>query len=310
MELINQNKLYGLDIFFEQIKNLFAYGKLPNKILLNGKKGIGKYTLAKHVINYILSLNEESSYDLKNLQINEENRSYKLIKNHTHPNFYLIDLIDVKKNIEIGQIRKMIDHMNKSNFNTKPRFVLINNVENLNINSSNALLKIVEEPNENMYFILIHNNSKKILTTLKSRCLSFNINLTFDETTQITNRLIGDNLDNIMHKELISHYFSAGDFISLINFSVEHKVDLKKFNLPEFLSFIINGNYYKKETEIKNLLINYIELYILNVYKLSKSKNNIFNLYKSITSKFYNANKYNLDEESLFIEFKSRFLNE
>ena len=33
-------------------------------------------------------------------------------------------------------------------FNNCPRFILIDNVENLNINSLNALLKIVEEPNK------------------------------------------------------------------------------------------------------------------------------------------------------------------
>ena len=59
----------------------------------------------------------------------------------------------------------MILTLNKSSFNTKPRLVLIDNIELLNINSVNALLKIVEEPNDNIYFILINNN-KKILPHL------------------------------------------------------------------------------------------------------------------------------------------------
>jgi DNA polymerase-3 subunit delta' len=79
----------------------------------------------------------------------------------------------IKKSIDINQIRNLILNLNKSSFNTKPRLVLIDNIELLNINSVNALLKIVEEPNENIYFILI--NNKKILPTLKSRCLNYNI---------------------------------------------------------------------------------------------------------------------------------------
>ena len=63
----------------------------------------------------------------------------------------------------------------------KPRFVLIDNIEFLNKNSINALLKIVEEPKKNLFFILIHNNQTKILPTLISRCLTFNINLNFNE---------------------------------------------------------------------------------------------------------------------------------
>ena len=43
------------------------------------------------------------------------------------------------------------------------KIILIDNVENLNLNSVNALLKIIEEPNENIIFILIHDLTKKNL---------------------------------------------------------------------------------------------------------------------------------------------------
>ena len=87
-----------------------------------------------------------------------------------------------KKKIEISQIREMIRYTQKSNFNNQPRIVLIDNIENLNTNSTNALLKVVEEPNKDIYFILIHNDNKRISPTLRSRCLSFKINLSFNET--------------------------------------------------------------------------------------------------------------------------------
>ena len=59
---------------------------------------------------------------------------------------------------------------------------MIDNIETLNINSINALLKILEEPNENINFILISNN-KKILPTLKSRCINFKISISYNEST-------------------------------------------------------------------------------------------------------------------------------
>ena len=49
--------------------------------------------------------------------------------------------MEEKKNIDISQIRNLILTLNKSSFNTKPRFVLIDNIELLNINAVNALLK-------------------------------------------------------------------------------------------------------------------------------------------------------------------------
>ena len=61
---------------------------------------------------------------------------------------------------------------------------------------------------------------------------------------------------------------------------------------------------------IKDLTISYIELYFLKIYILSKAKKNILEKYFKFIQKIHNANLFNLDEESLFIEFKSKILNE
>ena len=180
-----QTFLFGHHSEFINFINLYANKKLPNKILLSGEKGIGKSTLAYHIINFILSKDEEFSYDDKNFRINPDNKSFKLILNKSNPNFISIDIELDKKTIDINQIRNLILTLNKSSFNSKPRFVLIDNIELLNINSVNALLKILEEPNDNIYFILINNN-KKILPTLKSRCLNYKINVTANESLDIT----------------------------------------------------------------------------------------------------------------------------
>ena len=110
-------RLYGMNNFFREITSLYNQERMPTKILLSGKKGLGKSTLAYHIINYILSDKEDFKYDLKTNSINKENRSFKLIQNNSHTNFYLIDLIHEKKNIDVGQIRKMISYINKSTFN-------------------------------------------------------------------------------------------------------------------------------------------------------------------------------------------------
>ena len=155
--------LFEMNSFLNEIINLYNQNKMPNKILLSGKKGLGKSTLAYHMINYILSDDEDCKYNINECKINPNNKSYLLVQNKSHPNFYLIDLIEEKKSIDIAQIREMIVYTNKSCFNNKPRFILIDNVENLNKNSVNALLKIIEEPQDNIFFILVNNSEKKIL---------------------------------------------------------------------------------------------------------------------------------------------------
>ena len=302
-------KLYGMNMFFNEISNLYNENKMPTKILLSGKKGIGKSTLSYHIINYILSQNEEFKYDSEKFIINKNNRSFKLLQNNSHPNFYLIDLLSEKKNIDVAQIREMITYTNKSTFNNMERFILIDNIENLNKNSINALLKIIEEPNENVFFILINNNEKNILPTLKSRCLLFKINFTFKQSMSISNQILDKNIFDLINPDLINYYNTPGEIVNLIKFSTDHNINLVDYTLVNLLNLLIDNGYYKKNIIIKNLLINFIELFFLKEYKLCITKLPLLNFYHDFINKIYNTEKFNLDEESLFLEFKSKLLN-
>ena len=301
-------KIYGIENFFKELAGLYNQKKMPNKILLSGKKGSGKSTLAYHLINYVLSINEDFKYNLENFSINKDNKSYELLQNNSHPNFYLIDLLTEKKSIDVGQIREMINYTNKSTFNNTARFILIDNVENLNKNSVNALLKIIEEPNENVFFILINNNEKNILPTLKSRCLTFKVNLTFNESLNISNSILDRNILEFINYDLINYYSTPGEIINIFNFAEEKSINLKDYNVPSFISLIINNNYYKKNKPVKILLINLIELFFLKQYMITSTKISLINFYHKFIKKIYDAEKFNLDEESLFIEFKSKLL--
>ena len=307
---ILQTKLYGMDLIFDEIVSLFNSNKLPNNILFCGSKGSGKSTMAYHFINYIFSVNEDYSYDVESNKIDVQNRSFKLIANGSHPNLHLIDLIEDKKNIEISQIRNMINYTNKSTFNNLPKFILIDNVENLNVNSLNALLKIIEEPNKNVFFMLIHNDNKKIIKTLKSRCLPFKVNLSFDQSIKISNLLLNENIFDLINHDFIDYYSKPGDYIGLINFSKKNQINLNELSLKQFILLLINENYYKKNNFIKFKIFYYLELYFLKILNRSMNKNKISSFYTKFIHKINYANKFNLDYESLFMEFKLKVLNE
>ena len=300
--------IYGYKYFFNEIIQLYNNRKMPNKILLSGKKGSGKSTFAYHLVNFFLSKDEELKYDLIENKINSENKSFKLLQNNSHPNFYLIDLLAEKKNIDVAQIRGMISYTNKSTFNNQDRFIMIDNVEYLNKNSINALLKIIEEPNENIYFILINNSEKNMLPTLKSRCITFKIHFSFDETVNICNQILNQNILNELNHDLINYYCTPGEIIKLVQFAEEKQINLKDHDVSSIISLIIENTYYKKNIFIKNLLINFIELFLLKRYKTSNNKNFLLDFYQNFIQKINNTEKFNLDEESLFLEFKSKIL--
>ena len=230
LEPINQTQLFGLNNFLNDLVDLYEKNKLPNKILLSGQKGLGKSTLAYHLINYVLSKDEKYNYDLKNLSINPENNSFKTILNKSNINFTLIDIDPEKKFIDINQIRDLISNLNKSSFNQKPRFILIDNIELLNTNSINALLKTLEEPSTNIYFILINNN-KKIVSTLLSRCINFKIFLSHLESINVTNNLLKIKLNSKINKDFINHYSTPGSIYNLYIFCESQKFDLLNSNL-------------------------------------------------------------------------------
>ena len=233
-----QRYLFEHKEIFNQLSKLYKNNNLPNKILLSGEKGIGKSTLAYHLINFVLSENEDHSYDYKNNEINSENKSYKLIQNKSNPNCYLIDVLEDKKMIDINQIRDLIINLNKSSFNKKKRFVLIDNIELLNINSINALLKILEEPNPNINFILINNN-KRALPTLKSRCLNFKVFLTKDQSIRIVNQIINNDINTIINNKLFDYYTTPGKLLKLIKLSEEYNLYIVNFDLNTTLKTII-----------------------------------------------------------------------
>jgi DNA polymerase-3 subunit delta' len=302
----NQLNLFGHDALFLELVGLYTNGNFPNKILLSGEKGIGKCTLAYHITNFILSSDEEFKYETNNLKINPYNKSFKLIQNKSNPNFILIDVIEDKKSIDINQIRNLILNLNKSSFNSKPKIILIDNIELLNLNSVNALLKVLEEPNQNVHFILINNN-KNILSTLRSRCLNFKVQLSAKLSIEITNKILQTDCSNFLNNELINNYSTPGGLLKLIDFASRNNIDLVKNNLNDFIKNIILDKLYKKDTFIKDFLYSLIEIYFRNNITIENIK--LITLHKYFLQKIHNTRIYNLDEESLFMEFEDSVLN-
>ena len=309
---INQTKLFGFNKYFNIFKDLYNNSLFPNKILISGISGLGKATFAYHFINFVLSINEEKNYNFSNFEIDNLNRSFNLIQKNSHPNFFLIDLIDDQQTIDINQIRNMIDYSTKTTFNQNKKFILIDNVENLNIFSVNALLKIIEQPNTNTFFILIHDSSKIIIQTLKSRCIEFKILFTNKEKNIITKKLFEQN-EIVEYSNIIdnfsSYYDSPGSLIKFYKLLNENNISTDIINFEDFLVKIINS--YKNNIKHKNftLLRNIIEFFIYKKFINSKNKTNIYSSYSNLINKIDISIRYNLDLNNLFFEINKNYLN-
>jgi len=285
-------KLIGHEFVFNKLIGLYNNNNLPNKILLSGTKGIGKSLLANQLVNYIYSKND----------------SNLLIENNSHPNIFKIYKEKDKKYIEIAKIREMIQFQNRSSFNNKIRSIIIDDLEFLTINSTNALLKSVEEPNENILFILINNSADKILDTLRSRCIEFKLLLKYNEIKKIVDIYFNDEIYLKIPKDFKIYYNSPSFLIGLIDFFNENCVDFINLTIENFIIDLIKNKYYLKNHFIFDHLNVFVELYF---YKnINRSKKIPYKIKEYFYLKLSQIKKYNLDLETFFLEFEEKLLSE
>ena len=301
MKAIEQTKLYGLKNDIRNLINIYDNGKLPNKILISGIKGIGKSILAYHFINYILSIEDNHKYNVDLCEIHNKNKSFNLLKNKTNPNFYEIIKLNDKKNIEISQIRNLNNFINKSSFNNKLKLVLIDDLEFLSNAASNALLKIIEEPNNNVQFILVFDNSKFLLDTIRSRCIEFKVHLKKEFIKTIVDNYFDRDVYDYIPKDFKNKYYTPRDYINLIKFCEINKIELENINIKQLIEFILKNKIYKNKSLHINEFKLYFETYLLNVDLISKDNFFLEKVFL-LNKKFSDLKKFNLDMESFFLE--------
>ena len=289
--------------------NLYLNKKLPQTLLIKGEKGIGKLNFAFHFINFILSQHEENKYENKSYKINSNNKTFKLLTENIHPNFFLISPNENKKNIDILQIKKMQNFLNMSSFNNMPKIILINDCEYLNLSSSNALLKSLEEKYDNVFFILILDIKKTLLSTIKSRCVQFKFLLKNNERIDKINELL-DNQYDLLSPDFKDKYLNLSFYKDLLDYCKKNKLEFQNINLHNLLANIFASQNYKKNEFLINNLFSLIQLFLHKRIIDNININKNFSYLKYFTKRFDDINKYNLDFESYVLEFKYLIYNE
>lgn len=116
--------------------------RLPQAILLTGKRGVGLSTLAKYIADSNIGGVVEPTNSMG--EVSHETGS-----------------------IRIEQIRNLYDTTRSKT--TKRSVIIIDDVDRMLVPAANAFLKLLEEPNSNIHFILTSHQPQKLLPTIKSR---------------------------------------------------------------------------------------------------------------------------------------------
>ncbi len=167
----------------------FASNRLPQCWLLAGDMGIGKASFAWLIAKFLLTTKYQPA-DLK-IDLNESNinsilepqsgNTLNRIISGSEQRVYIVrrgyneKRKTFFKNISIEDVRKLQSYCSLSIADGGKRIIIIDTADDLNKSSSNALLKLLEEPPKNTVFLLISHQPNLLLPTIKSRCqkLSF-----------------------------------------------------------------------------------------------------------------------------------------
>lgn len=159
-------------------------GQPSHAVLFTGSEGIGKHEFAREFSKALMCSNptEDGACGKCN------NCTY--FDAGSHPDFILIEADSDKKFIKVDDIRNKVISDVKIGSQISKRKVYMINANELNEEGQNALLKSIEEPPENINFVLICEDSSRLLPTVCSRTNEYKlVTYTFDEVKEVVGKL-------------------------------------------------------------------------------------------------------------------------
>ncbi len=291
--------MIGFDSIKSAILSNYKQNKLHHAILLHGKKGIGKSNFAKEIALEILNSNKP-----------------------IHPDLFLIEKLENKRDIVVDQIRKIADFSNQTSAISHNKFIIIDAADELNRAASNALLKILEEPHANNFLILISHNLSKLLATIKSRCHLVKVpDLSHEDFAKILQKsLFKYSAEEIkilsimcddspakaidVGRDMIQIYelFLGSIKSRVINEEITKELADKNFNFEifsEVVTFFLHRLSAYNAGQIEYFLFSEKEVFALLNKKFSADE--IFNLSDSIAKMLTQTASLNLDKKLLLV---------
>jgi DNA polymerase-3 subunit delta' len=148
--------------------------RLPHALLLSGPRETGKVALAGSFIASLLC--QEDQHPACG-----SCRSCQLLKSGAHPDGHNITFEEhpktgeLRKELVIDQVRRLISALNLTNTFSKRKAALIHPVEAMNTHAVNALLKTLEEPPGETVLILVSHDPARLPATIRSRCQNLQV---------------------------------------------------------------------------------------------------------------------------------------
>lgn len=192
------DEMVGQDIISTTLKQAVASGKISHAYLFSGPRGTGKTSAAKI---FAKAMNCPNRVD------GEPCNHCDICRDITNGSLEDVIEIDAASNNGVDEIRDIRDKSTYAPSRAIYKVYIIDEVHMLSTGAFNALLKTLEEPTENVVFILATTELHKIPATILSRVQRF-------EFKAIKQNAIQKHLATILDKEEISYDQDALNLIA------------------------------------------------------------------------------------------------
>ena len=249
---------HGFKNEIKLLENVIRNAEFGKSFLITGHEMIGKKTMVMSLAQSLIGKDILEPGDLSIIEVGPDKRA-----------------------ISIGAIRDLKNSANIASPVGKIKIVIIDNAHRMTTEAQNAFLKLAEEPNKNLFIILVTHAPNLLLGTIRSRTFLINCNPPDNNETQ--EYLVSKDISKAQ-KEYLQGIFSGriGIIDRIINNSEEFKKALNL--LKDYLAvsagerLILNQQLSTLALDINTIL--YIWILIL------KSQNINANILKSVNSAY------------------------
>ena len=160
------SELVGQEHVVRALTNALESGRIHHALLFTGTRGVGKTTIARifaKSLNCERGVGADPCGECETCKAIDAGRYIDLLE------------IDAASNTGVENVRELIENAQYMPSRGRYKVYLIDEVHMLSKAAFNALLKTLEEPPEHVKFLFATTDPEKLLVTVLSRCLQFNL---------------------------------------------------------------------------------------------------------------------------------------